>query len=71
MPFREFWLEYRSEVFFGIVLAALTVFSYWATAFLPEDIFEYCINPVQPDFYKRDRNQAKGLVQEKSLIVRL
>ena len=47
MTFREFWLEYRSEVFFGIVLAALTVFSYWAAAFIPEDIFEYCINPAQ------------------------
>ena len=47
MTFRDFWLEYRSEVFFGIVLAALTVFSYWAAAFIPEDIFENCINPAQ------------------------
>ncbi len=36
MTFRDFWLEYRSEVFFGVVLAALTVFSYWAAAFIPE-----------------------------------
>lgn len=47
MTFRDFWLEYRSEVFFGLVLAALTVFSYWAAAFIPEDIFENCINPAQ------------------------
>lgn len=47
MTFRDFWWEYRSEVFFGLGLAALTVFSYWGAAFIPEDIFEYCINPAQ------------------------
>lgn len=47
MTSRDFWLEYRSEIFFGIVLAALTVFSYWAAAFIPEDLFEFCINPAQ------------------------
>lgn len=44
---REIWIDYRSEIIFGIVLGILVVFSYWAAAFIPEDIFEMFINPVQ------------------------
>jgi len=44
---RHLWLDYRSEFFFGAVLGALVVFSYWAAAFIPEDFFETFINPVQ------------------------
>jgi AraC-like DNA-binding protein len=44
---RQLWLDYRSEFFFGAVLGALVVFSYRAAAFIPEDFFETFINPVQ------------------------
>ena len=44
---RQLWLDYRSEFFFGAVLGVLVVFSYWAAAFIPEDFFETFINPVQ------------------------
>lgn len=45
--FREFWLEYRSEVFFALVLSAMMVCSYWAASFIPEEVFDIYINPVQ------------------------
>lgn len=45
--FREFWLEYRSEVFFALVLSAMMVCSYWAASFIPEEVFDRYINPVQ------------------------
>lgn len=44
---RQLWLDYRSEFFFGAVLGVLVVFSYWAASFIPEDFFETFINPVQ------------------------
>lgn len=45
--FREFWLDYRSEVFFALVLSAMMVCSYWAASFIPEEVFDRYINPVQ------------------------
>ena len=44
---RQLWLDYRSEFFFGAVLGVLVVFSYWAASYIPESIFETFINPVQ------------------------
>lgn len=41
------WLEYKSEVFFGVVLILLTVLSYWLGTFIPEPVFENYINPIQ------------------------
>ncbi len=45
--FREFWLDYRSEVFFALVLSAMMVCSYWAASFIPEEVFDIYINPIQ------------------------
>ena len=36
---RQLWLDYRSEFFFGAVLGVLVVFSYWAASYIPESIF--------------------------------
>ena len=44
---RDFWLDYRSEVVFGVVLCALVALSYWLGTYIPEDVFENVINPVQ------------------------
>ena len=44
---RNSWLDYQSEVIFGVVLIALTVLSYWLGTFIPEQVFECYINPVQ------------------------
>ena len=45
--FREIWYNYRSEVWFGIVLTTLMVLSYWLGAYIPEDVFERVINPLE------------------------
>lgn len=45
--FRNLWFEYRSELYFGLILSVMTVLSYWLGAFIPEDIFERYINPIQ------------------------
>ena len=44
---RNLWLDYRSEFFFGVVLFALVVFSFWAASFIPKQIFENIINPIE------------------------
>lgn len=44
---RNLWLDYRSEFFFGVVLFALVVFSFWAASFIPEQLFENVINPIE------------------------
>lgn len=41
------WLEYKSEFVFGVVIALLTVLSYWLGTFIPEPVFENYINPIQ------------------------
>lgn len=43
----DIWYDYRSEIFFAVILSVLTVFSYWLAAFIPEDIFEKFINPIE------------------------
>lgn len=43
----ELWFEYRSELFFGVVLAALVALSYWLATYIPEDVFENIILPIQ------------------------
>ena len=44
---RDIWLDYQSEVIFGLVLIVLTVLSYWFASFIPEQIFEDYINPIE------------------------
>ena len=44
---RDIWLDYQSEVIFGLVLIVLTVLSYWFASFIPEQIFEDYINPFE------------------------
>ena len=44
---RDIWYDYKSEVFFGLVLIVLTVLSYWFASFIPEQIFEDYINPIE------------------------
>ena len=44
---RDIWLDYKSEVLFGLVLLGLVALSYWLGAFIPERIFEEYINPFE------------------------
>jgi AraC-like DNA-binding protein len=44
---RELWYNYKSEFFFGIILLAVTIFSYWFGAYIPKDLFENVINPFE------------------------
>ena len=44
---RTIWYNYKSEVLFGLVLLSLTVLSYWLATFIPESVFENCINPFE------------------------
>jgi AraC-like DNA-binding protein len=44
---KELWLEYKSELIFGVVLGIIVVASYRLAAFIPEDIFERFINPSE------------------------
>lgn len=44
---RDIWSDYQSEVIFGLVLIVLTVLSYWFASFIPEQIFEDYINPIE------------------------
>lgn len=44
---RILYYDYRSEIFFGVVLLALTILSYWLGAYIPEEVFENIINPIE------------------------
>lgn len=44
---RNLWYNYQSEVVFGLVLIALIVLSYWLGTFMPEQVFENYINPIE------------------------
>lgn len=44
---RDIWFNYRSEIFFGVGLLALTILSYWLGAYIPEEVFENIINPIE------------------------
>lgn len=41
------WLDYKAEVIFTTVLAALTALSYRLAMFIPEPVFEFYINPIE------------------------
>ena len=47
MSIRKFFVEYRSEVVFGLVLTAAMVLSYILAPLLPLDLFRKIIYPVQ------------------------
>ena len=44
---RDIWLDYKSEVLFGLVLLGLVMLSFWLGVFIPERIFEEYINPFE------------------------
>ena len=44
---RDIWLDYKSEVLFGLVLLGLVMLSFWLGTFIPERIFEEYINPFE------------------------
>ena len=44
---RDIWLDYKSEVLFGLVLLGLVMLSFWLSVFIPERIFEEYINPFE------------------------
>lgn len=44
--FRHFWLDYQSEVIFGLVLSAMLIASAWLSQYIPEQLFESIINPM-------------------------
>lgn len=44
---RDIWLDYKSEVIFGLVLLGLVMLSFWLGTFIPEWIFEEYINPFE------------------------
>ena len=44
---QDIWYNYKSEVFFGLGLILLTVLSYWLGTFIPEEVFESYINPIE------------------------
>ena len=44
---RNIWFDFKSEVIFGSVLILLTVLSYWLAAYIPEQVFEDYINPIE------------------------
>ena len=47
MSLRKFFIEYRSEVIFGLLLTLTTVASYLVAPFIPIDLFRKIIYPAQ------------------------
>ena len=47
MSIRKFFVEYRSEVVFGLALTAATALSYILAPLIPIDLFRKIIYPVQ------------------------
>ena len=47
MNLRNFYIEYKSELVFGLILSVVAVASYYLSRFIPEDIFEYFVNPIE------------------------
>lgn len=43
---RNLWFDYKSEVLFGLLLLTATILSYWLGTFIPEQVFETYINPI-------------------------
>lgn len=44
---RDLRFNYQSELLFGVVLLALTILSFWLGAYIPEEVFENIINPIE------------------------
>ena len=45
--FRYFWLDYWLEFVYGAFLAVCVVVSFWLSMYIPVDLFEDVVNPVQ------------------------
>lgn len=45
--FRELWENYRSEVFFFVILSACVTLGHWLSRFIPEDLINSTILPIQ------------------------
>lgn len=45
--FRDIWKNYQEEFLFGLLLSAFTVLSHWLSRFIPVDLFENVILPIQ------------------------
>ena len=43
---RNFWYNYKSEVYFGLLLSALLVASAWLSHLIPEEMFDRFFNPA-------------------------
>jgi AraC-like DNA-binding protein len=44
---RELWQNYRSEVFFGLILSALVALGHWLFRFIPVDLLNNVVIPFQ------------------------
>ena len=44
--FKHIWDNYRSEIFFVLVLSVLLIVSAWLSHFIPEDLFDKFLNPA-------------------------
>lgn len=43
---RDIWLDYKSEVFFGLVMVALVVLSSYLAQFIPDDLYDHVLTPT-------------------------
>jgi len=43
---RNLWLNYKSEIIFGLTLSAVLVLSAWASHWIPLDFFDLFLNPA-------------------------
>ena len=50
IDFREFWNNYRSEVFFFLILLSFSALSHWLSRFIPEAVFTDFLTPIQSSF---------------------
>lgn len=44
--FREIWYNYRSEVFFFLILSAIVALSTWLSQWIPDEVFDNTITPI-------------------------
>jgi len=45
MSFREWWGDYKAEVFFGLAAAIVVVLSTWLSRFIPDAVFDNILTP--------------------------
>ena len=43
---REFWLDYKSEVFFFLVSVCIVVLSTWCGRFIPDEVYDNILTPI-------------------------